>query len=153
MAIRMMFVAALAALGLSANACGGKSGGPKPPAAASSLYDRLGGKPAITAVVDDFVGFVVADDRINAFFKNADAANLKSKLVDQICDATSGGKVCKYAGKDMKTAHTGMGIKDEHFNALVEDLVKALDKNKVGEKDKADLLGALAAMKGDIVSK
>ena len=123
----------------------------KPAAGGKSLYDRLGGKDAITAVVDKFVGIVVADDRINGFFKNADAGNLKKQLVDQICSATGG--PCKYEGKDMKTAHAGMGVKEADFNALVEDLVKALDEFKVPEAEKKELLGALGGMKGDIVTQ
>jgi hemoglobin len=53
----------------------------------------------------------------------------------------------------MKTAHQGMGVSDTDFNALVEDLVKALDKFKVGETEKSQLLGALGPMKPDIVEK
>jgi hemoglobin len=121
-----------------------------------SLYDRLGGKKAITAVVDEFVGRVAADNRINSFFKATASdpkrlASFKSKLVDQICEATGG--PCKYKGKDMKTAHAGMGITDADFNALVEDLSGALDKFKVGATEKQQLLGALAPMKKDIVTK
>ena len=121
-----------------------------------SLYDRLGGKKAITAVVDEFVGRVAADNRINGFFKAtasepARIAAFKAKLVDQICQASGG--PCKYTGKDMKTAHAGMGVGDGDFNALVEDLVGALDKFKVGSKEKDDLLGALGPMKADIVEK
>jgi truncated hemoglobin YjbI len=115
-----------------------------------SLYDRLGGKDAITAVVEDFVGNVAADKRINSFFAKTDIPNLKKQLVDQICEATGG--PCSYTGKDMKTAHRGMNVSEADFNALVEDLVKSLDKFKVGEKEKGELLGALAAMKGDIVA-
>lgn len=118
--------------------------------AAKSLFDRLGGKDAITAVVDEFLKNVVADKRINEFFKKSDAAKLKGLLVDQVCAATGG--PCKYTGKDMKTAHAGMKITEAHFNALVEDLVKALDKFKVGAKEKEELLGALGGMKGDIVA-
>ncbi len=121
-----------------------------------SLYDRLGGKKAITAVVDEFVGRVAADTRINSYFAAAAAdpkhlAAFKMKLVDQICQASGG--PCKYTGKDMKTAHAGMGISGADFNALVEDLVGALDKFKVGEKEKGELLGALGPMKSDIVEK
>jgi hemoglobin len=116
-----------------------------------SLYDRLGGKPAITAVVDDFTARVVADRRINRFFANTDVPSFKAKLVDQICEASGG--PCKYTGKDMKTAHAGMGITDADFNALVEDLVATLDKFKVPEKEKSELLGALAPMKKDIVTR
>ncbi len=156
MRIKMIFVAVLATVGLMA--CGGGNkggdtagGGGGGASAEKSLYDRLGGKDAITAVVDKFVGIVVADDRINGFFKNADAANLKKQLVDQICSATGG--PCKYEGKDMKTAHAGMGVKEADFNALVEDLVKALDEFKVPEKEKGELLTALGGMKGDIVQE
>ena len=53
----------------------------------------------------------------------------------------------------MKQAHAGMGISTADFNALVEDLVKALDKLKVGEKEKNELLSVLGPMKGDIVEK
>ena len=115
------------------------------------LYDRLGGKPAITAVVDDFTARVAADRRINRFFANTDVPAFKAKLVDQICEASGG--PCKYTGKDMKTAHAGMGITDADFNALVEDLVATLDKFKVPEKEKGELLGALGPMKKDIVTK
>lgn len=121
-----------------------------------SLYKRLGGKKAITAVVNEFISIVVADDRINSFF--ADTAKdpkrveaLRKNLVDQICAA--GGGPCKYKGKDMKTAHAGMGIKEADFNALVEDLVKALDKFNVGETEKNELLAALGPMKSQIVEK
>lgn len=121
-----------------------------------SLYDRLGGKKAISAVVDQFVANVANDKRINKFFADAASdkkrlAAFKNKLVDQICEASGG--PCKYTGKDMKTAHAGMGISDADFNALVEDLVAALDKFNVPEAEKNELLGALGPMKGDIVEK
>jgi hemoglobin len=121
-----------------------------------TLYERLGGKKSITAVVDEFVGRVAADSRINSFFKATAAdpkrlASFKKKLVDQICQA--GGGPCKYTGKDMKSAHAGMGISGADFNALVEDLVGALDKFKVGDKEKNELLGVLGPMKSDIVEK
>lgn len=121
-----------------------------------SLYQRLGGKKSITAVVDEFVGRVAADSRINGFFKDTAAdparlASFKKKLVDQICQASGG--PCKYMGKDMKSAHAGMGISGGDFSALVEDLVGALDKFHVGEKEKGELLGALGPMKSDIVEK
>jgi hemoglobin len=121
----------------------------------TTLYQRLGGKPAITAVVDEFVARVAADSRINAFFAATAAdpqrlAAFKGKLVDQICQASGG--PCKYTGKDMKSAHAGMGIREADFNALVEDLVGALDKLKVAAADKNTLLGVLGPMKGDIVT-
>ena len=117
----------------------------------TSLYDRLGGKPAITAVVDDFVGNVAGDARINGYFARANVPHLKAMLVDQICEASGG--PCKYAGRDMKSAHAGMGIGDPQFTALVEDLVKSLDKFKVPAREKNELLAALGSMKQEIVTR
>lgn len=116
-----------------------------------SLYERLGGQGAITAVVDDFVGNVAADNRINGFFAKTDIPRLKRLLVEQICAGTGG--PCTYTGRDMKSAHAGMGIKDAQFNALVEDLVKTLDKFKVPEKEKGEVLGILGPMKPSIVGQ
>ena len=118
-------------------------------AADSSLYTRLGGKEAITAVIDDFVANVAADKRINARFANANIPHLKQMLVDQVCQASGG--PCTYTGKNMREAHQGMKITEADFNALVEDLTKSLDKFKVAEREKNELLGALGGMKGDIV--
>ena len=129
----------------------GSGGGGSGSAAASDkkLFDRLGGMDAIKAVVDDFVGNVAADARINARFANTDIPHFKQMLTDQVCNATGG--PCEYKGKDMKTAHTGMKITEAEFTALVEDLVKSLDKFKVPEKEKGELLGALGGMKPQIV--
>ena len=121
------------------------------PMADQSLYQRLGGKEAITAVVDDFIGNVAGDARINKRFANANIPRLKTLLVEQIC-AASGGP-CTYTGRDMTTAHTGMNIQSAEFDALVEDLVKSLDKFKVPEREKGELLGALGGMKPAIVNK
>ena len=124
---------------------------PMKPMADQSLYQRLGGKEAITAVVDDFIGNVAGDARINKRFANANIPRLKTLLVEQIC-AASGGP-CTYTGRDMTTAHTGMNIQSAEFDALVEDLVKSLDKFKVPERETGELLGALGGMKPAIVNK
>jgi hemoglobin len=116
-----------------------------------SLYERLGGQPAIIAVVDDFVGNVAADKRINGFFGKTDIPRLKRLLVEQIC-AGSGGP-CIYTGRDMRTAHAGMGVKNRHFNALVQDLGKSLNKFKVPPKEQKELVAILAPMRKDIVSR
>lgn len=129
------------------SACSSMQGAPSQ----KSLYERLGGQPAIQAVVDDFIGNVAADNRINGFFANTNIPRLNTMLVNQICQATGG--PCKYEGRSMKAAHAGMGVSDAHFNALVEDLVKSLNKFNVPEKEKNELLTALASMKGDIVSR
>ena len=119
--------------------------------APKSLYQRLGEEAAIKAVVDEFVANVAADARINKWFANTDIDRLKGNLVNQIGQASGGPQV--YTGRDMKTAHAGMGIDGPAFDALVEDLVKALDKFSVGQQEKDELLAVLGPMRTDIVEK
>ena len=114
-----------------------------------SLYQRLGGKPAITAVVDDFVGNVARDNRINKFFGNTDIRRLKRLLVQQIC-AGSGGP-CRYEGRSMREAHRGLGVRNQDFDALVQDLVKSLNKFSVPPREQQDLLALLGPMRKDVV--
>ena len=136
----------IAALNLAACAT---MGDPPP-----TLYKRLGGREGISIVVADFVTTMSGDSRVNARFKDMkgpDIEKLKSNLSDHICDATGG--PCSYLGRDMKTAHTGMKITEAEWNATVEALVKALDKNNVPAGAKTALLAALAPMKPDIVGQ
>lgn len=121
----------------------------------SSLFKELGGRKAITLVVDNFIGRCAADPRISSFFQGVASdkkkmARFRSNLIAQVCEASGG--PCKYKGKDMRTAHAGMGITEAHFDALVENLSASLDKFKVKAKSKSQLLSKLAPMKADIVS-
>jgi hemoglobin len=121
---------------------------------APSLYKRLGGREGIALVVDDFVANVVADNRVNARFKAMQPPavfRFKANLSDQICEATGG--PCAYVGRDMKTVHKGLNISEAEWNATVEGLVKALDKQKVPEREKKELLALLGPMKKDIVGR
>ena len=138
----------LAVITLAAAGCASMDSGM---AAKKSLYDRLGGKGAIQAVVEDFIGNVAGDGRINKRFANADIPRLKTKLVEQICEASGG--PCTYTGASMVDAHRGMNVTDAEFTALVEDLVRSLDKFKVPAQEKGELLTALGGMKPQIVGK
>ena len=114
-----------------------------------SLYERLGGHGAITAVIDDFVARCAADSRINGKFARTDIARLKANLVDQVGSATGGPET--YTGRDMRTTHDGMQVTGGEFDALVADLVATLEAFNVPEAEQAELLSALAPMRGDIV--
>ena len=120
------------------------------PAASRTLYQRLGETPAITLVVEEFVGRTTTDPRIKERFFNTDAVNLKRLLVEFVCQATGG--PCKYTGRDMVSSHAGMDLVDEEFNALVDNLSGALDKYKVPDREKNELLGALGPLKPQIVA-
>jgi hemoglobin len=115
-----------------------------------TLYQRLGGNPAITAVIGTFLGNVAADNRINHFFANVDLARLKELLIEQVGMATGGPE--QYGGRTMKDAHAGLKITVADFNALVEDLVKALDAANVPAEEKTELLNLLAPLQSDIVT-
>lgn len=155
---RVSRIATAAVLAAGLAACGGKAKAVDEPGPVgrggeptAALYDRLGKRDAIAAVVKDFVEQrVVKDARINRWFKTTDLTDLEAKLVDQICEATGG--PCKYTGRDMKTAHAGLGITDPDFAALVDDLRASLDQFQVAAQDQQELLGALAAMHDDIVT-
>jgi hemoglobin len=131
------------------------AGSPPPPRPAAktadTLYARLGGLPAIEAVVNDFVGRTTTDPRIKERFFNTDPVHLKKMLAEQVCAATGG--PCTYTGRDMKVTHGGMEIVEEEWNALVEDLVAALDRFEVPAREKGELLGALGGMKDQVVAR
>lgn len=120
-------------------------------AADPSLYDRLGGKAALQAVVGELWNIVAADARINGRFKHTKPEAFGGQLVDFLCQASGG--PCQYKGKDMQAAHTGMRLTDAEFTALAEDTTKALDKFKVPAKEQGEVIGMLASLKGAVVNR
>ena len=125
-----------------------------------SLYERLGGEPAITAVVEEFVGLAAADPAVNFVRKGTpkdwnpspeNLATLKKHLTQFICSATGGPQV--YEGRDMKTVHEGMQIAESEFGAIAGDLKAALTKFNVPQKEQDELIGIVATTKGSIVEE
>jgi hemoglobin len=119
-----------------------------------SLYERLGGYNAIAAVVDDALPRIVSDPKISRFFVGLSTnskQHLRQLIVDFICTATSG--PCVYTGRDMKTSHKGLGANDSDFNAFAADIIASLDKFKVPKKEKDELVGIVASLKGEIVER
>jgi hemoglobin len=122
--------------------------------AGPSLYKRLGGYDALAAVTDDFLGRLIADKSLGRFFTGASTASkahIRQLVVDQLCNATGG--PCVYIGRDMKTAHAGLMITETDWTASVNALVATLDKFKVPEKEKGEVLAAISSLKKDIVEK
>jgi hemoglobin len=113
----------------------------------ASLYWRLGGPDAINAAVDEVIKVSKADPRLAGRL----SGKCDAKLKEQLCAATGG--PCTYTGRDMKTAHKGLNITEAEFGAVAENLVKVLDAFKVPEKEKNELVGLIAPMKGDIVGQ
>lgn len=129
-----------------------------PPQAAAqqpaTLYQRLGGYDAIAAVTDDFITHLATDPQLGRFFVGLSSDSkirVRQHVVDFLCVATGG--PCKYTGRDMKTAHTGLNISDAEWNTSVKYLVGTLDKFKVPEKEKTEVSNAVSGLKGDIVGR
>ena len=119
-----------------------------------SLYQRLGGYDALAAVTDDFIGRLAADAQLKHFFAGHNKEGLtriRQHVIDFLCVATGG--PCAYTGQDMKTAHTGLGITDADWDLSVKHLVATLDKFKVPDKEKNEVLTAIGGLKGDIVGR
>lgn len=117
-----------------------------------SLYERVGGYNALAAVVDDFIGRLVADKQFEKFFigHSVDSKKrIRQHILDQFCAATGG--PCIYTGRDMKTTHSGLGITEADWDAAAKHLAASLDKFKVAEKEKGEILAFVTTLKKDIV--
>ncbi len=117
----------------------------------ASLYERLGGMPAIESVMAELTRQIAKDDRINGFFIGADLQRVEYLLSQQVCAAAGG--PCVYSGRSMLDVHTGMNITEVQFNALVEDLIKSLNAHNVRAREQQELLRLLGGMKEDIVNR
>jgi hemoglobin len=123
-------------------------------AAQESLYKRLGGYDALAAVTDKFIIRLATDKQLGRFFVGASddsKKRIRQLLLDQLCAATGG--PCVYIGRDMKTAHKGLGITEADWDIGIKHLVATLDEFKVPKREKDEVLSALSALKKDIVEK
>lgn len=115
-----------------------------------ALYRQLGAQPGLVKLVDDFMVRLLADPRMNPFFKDVDQAHVKAELVTQFCQVSGG--PCQRKGPDMKQAHAGMDINKNNFNALVEVLQQAMDAQGIAFTAQNKLLALLAPMHRDIIN-
>ena len=115
-----------------------------------ALYQQLGAQPGLVKLVDDFMVRLLADPRMNPFFKDVDQAHVKAELVTQFCQVSGG--PCQRKGPDMKQAHAGMDINKNNFNALVEVLQQAMDAQGIAFTAQNKLLALLAPMHRDIIN-
>lgn len=119
-----------------------------------SLYVRLGGYDAIALVTDDFVSRLIDDKNLAKFFGGHSQDSLKKirmHVINQLCEVAGG--PCNYTGRDMRTAHKGLGITGADWDEAVKHLVATLDKFKVPKTEKDELLAAISGLKKDIVDK
>ncbi len=116
-----------------------------------SLYERLGGKQAITAVVSQFVDFNNADKVIASRWDPENVDNLKLYLTELVCKASGG--PCIYTGQHIDVAHAGLNVTNEEFDRVAANLARALDKFNVPVKEKGELLTIVGSLRGEVVGK
>ena len=114
------------------------------------LYQSLGGQSGLNRLIDDFMLRLLADPRMNPFFKDVDQPHVKAQLVAQFCEVTGG--PCKLKGPDMKKVHSGFDINKANFNALVEVLQQSMDAQGIAFSAQNRLLAQLAPMHRDIIN-
>lgn len=147
--LAVLFLGVLSAVGVASTLAAPQAATQSP-----SLYKRLGGYDALAAVTDDFIGRLATDTQLARFFGGLSVDSqkkLRQHVVDFLCVNTGG--PCYYTGRDMKTSHTGLHITNADWDAAVKDLVATLDKFKVPEKEKGEVLAAISSLKADIVGQ
>lgn len=117
----------------------------------AGVFQDFGGMPGMTALMEDFMAVMLEDPRTRPFFENTDQVRIKRQLAEQFCAILDGG--CSYSGRDMKTAHAGLGIDRGSFNALVEDLQVAMNRRKIPFRSQNKLLSVLAPMHREAVTR
>ena len=133
------------ALGATLSACA-----PAPSRDAAALFHQLGGMPGIERVVSDTVDRSLADPRIAWAFDNTNHDRLKRLIAQQFCHLSGG--PCPRRERGMGPAHRHLGLKEAHFNALVENLQDAMDEAGTPFRAQLRLLKLLAPMKREILT-
>lgn len=112
------------------------------------VYLAFGGKDGIRKIVNDLYAELLIDPRTKTYFDGAPIERIETLLTEQICSLLNG--PCVYTGRSMRRTHAGQNINRAAFNALVEDLEDAMDKNKVPYRYQTRLLAKLAPMYRDV---
>ena len=114
------------------------------------VFEQFGGLPGLTALNEEFMALMLADPRLEPYFRNVDRPRVTKQLTEQFCAVLGGG--CMYSGRDMVEAHAAFKIERAHFNALVEVLQVAMDRRGIPFRAQNKLLAVLAPMHREIVN-
>ena len=115
-----------------------------------TLYRAFGAQDGLVKLMDDFMRRLLADRRMNPFFKDVNQQQVKDQLVVQVCELTGG--PCKLKGPGMRQVHDNIDITRADFNALVEVLQQSMDAQGIAFGDQNRLLAKLAPMHRDIIN-
>ncbi|WP_439900121.1 group I truncated hemoglobin [Pseudomonas svalbardensis] len=116
-----------------------------------SLYQALGARLGITRIVEGMLLNIARDERIVERFRKIDIQRLRDKLIEQFC--VEAGGPCTYTGDSMAESHKGQNVSRSDFNALVEDLIAAMDDQEIAVPVQNRLIAQLAPMRGEVIEK
>jgi hemoglobin len=117
-----------------------------------TLYERLGGYDAISAVANDLLPRLQADSQLARFWQHRGEDGLKREkqlLIDFLC--SSAGGPLYYTGRDMKTSHTGMKISESDWSAFLGHLNATLEIFRVPQTERDEVVAFVQSTKPDIV--
>lgn len=117
----------------------------------TTLFERIGGESAVDAAVDNFYEKVLADERINSFFEHLDMfaqARKQKAFMTMVFGGPS-----HYTGKDMRTGHAHLGLTDEHFDAVVENLGLTLKELGVSDDDIREVAEIAEGTRDDVLNR
>ena len=120
--------------------------------ASDILYHRLGGYDAVVAVVDDLLARLKADAQLGRFWQHRGEDGVlreRQLLINFLC--SSAGGPLMYVGRDMTTAHKGMGISESDWQAFIGHVDDTLSTFEVPEDERTSVLGFIGGLKADIV--
>ena len=116
----------------------------------AGVFEQFGGIAGLTALNEEFMALMLADPRLEPYFRDVDRARVTRQLTEQFCAVLGGG--CTYSGRAMVEAHAAFKIERAHFNALVEVLQVAMDKRGIPFRAQNKLLAVLAPMHREVVN-
>jgi hemoglobin len=116
-----------------------------------SLYERLGGREKIHQITEDVWINHISNPDVSARYANSDAEKIKSLVTEFVCWGTGGPE--QYSGKDMLTAHRTMNISHREFMAVIDDVMRALEKNKIAKREQNEMLGLLMSLKDQVIHR
>lgn len=115
-----------------------------------SLFERIGGMPAMNAAVDIFYKKVIADPLVGHFFQGIDMTRQSGKLKAFLAYAF--GAPMKYSGQSMRQAHAHMHLTEDHFNAVAGHLVTTLQDLNVGQPLIDEVVAIALSVKDDVLN-
>lgn len=116
----------------------------------STIYDEIGGAPAVAAVVDAFYERLLADPELMSYFQGRDMRRLKAHQRALVTVAL-GGTAEEYSGKMMQPAHSGLAITNEAFDKVLDHLEAVLLGAGVAPLTAAKVLAILQPLRADVV--